>query len=91
MPATLGTHNANVSAILNRYESTTFYSHALVDIRTLGHLKAPSMRTYYLNESINLEGVNSYQINNYNNSLRVIIGDQTIPYQREISLSNLKI
>lgn len=90
MPATLGTHNANVSAILNRYESTTFYSHALVDIRTLGHLKAPSMRTYYLNESINLEGVNSYQINNYNNSLRVIIGDQTIPYQREISLSNLK-
>lgn len=86
MPATLGTHNAFVSAVLNRYESTTFYSRALVDIRTLGRLKAPTMRTYYLDEIINFEGVNSYD----NNSLRVIIGDQIIPYHREISLSTIK-
>lgn len=86
MPATLGTHNTFVSAVLNRYESTTFYSRALVDIRTLGRLKSPTIRTYYLDETINFEGVNSYD----NNSLRVIIGDQIIPYHREISLSTIK-
>ncbi|MCW2260064.1 MULTISPECIES: IPT/TIG domain-containing protein [Sphingobacterium] len=89
MPATLGTHNKIVKATLNRYESTKFYSRPLINLRTLGRITAPTKLNYFLYEPVAFGGVNSYEVNNYDGSLRLIIGELQIPFSPNVNLSTL--
>ncbi|TJY66728.1 hypothetical protein FAZ19_07355 [Sphingobacterium alkalisoli] len=89
LPANYTAHNKYIQAVLVHYESSRFFSQNLVRIKLLGKVSPPVRKSYYYYESLVFTGINNNEIYNHDGSLRLIIGDQVVPYRSEIKISDI--
>ncbi|MEN5231825.1 hypothetical protein [Sphingobacterium faecium] len=73
-----------------RYSDGSSYSQLVANIRILGKIEPPALKTYNFRDKIRFLGTalpNSWESDK---TLQLIIGNITVPYQSEIDISSLK-